>query len=129
MKKKKGSRIPQRNPKESIINKARKGIYNQNPLLATSHQVACKNCGCTQKITYLDHLKSGHFELGKTEAVDVAYAAPTITGLSRTREMITPVIIRIRCQKCDAEIPCSPVSLEYLLFTAEKQRKMEDMYV
>lgn len=129
MKKQSGSRIRQHVSKEAIIDKARKGVYDRNPLLATSHQVVCKNCGCTQKITYLDQLKNGSFELGKTEAVEVAYAAPTITGLSRSREMITPVIIKIRCQKCDGEISCSPLSLEYLLFTAKKQQKLEHMYV
>jgi len=107
MKKKPRSRIRPRVSKKVITTKARKGIYDRN----------------------LDHLKNGRFELGKTEAVEVAHAAPTITGLSRAREVITPIIVRVRCLKCDGEISCSPVSLEYLLFTAERQQKMEHMYV
>ena len=129
MTKKHRSTIRPRASKEVITTKARKGIYDRNPLLATPHQVVCTNCGCVQKITYLDHLRNGRFELGKTEAVEVAHAAPTVTGLSRAREMITPVIIRVRCLKCDGEISCSPVSLEYLLFTAEKQQRTDQMYV
>jgi len=129
MKKKPRSRIRPRVSKKVITTKARKGIYDRNPLLATPHHVVCANCGCMQKVTYLDHLKNGRFELGKTEAVEVAHAAPTITGLSRAREVITPIIVRVRCLKCDGEISCSPVSLEYLLFTAERQQKMEHMYV
>ncbi len=129
MKKNPRSGIRPRVSKEVITTKARKGIYDRNPLLATPHQVVCTNCGCTQKVTYLGHLKNGRFELGKTEAVEVAHAAPTITGLSRAREMITPIIMRVKCLKCDAEISCSPVSLEYLLFTAERQQKTEHMYV
>ena len=82
-----------------------------------------------QKITYLDHLKSGSFELGKTRAVEVTVAAPTISGLSRTIEKVTPIIIRVKCKRCENEISGSPISLEYLLFTAGKQQKSEYMYV
>ncbi len=61
--------------------------------------------------------------------VEVSYAAPTIFGLSHTMERITPIIMTIRCERCGTEISCSPVSLEYLLFTAMKQQKMKSMYV
>lgn len=116
-------------PKKAIIDMARKGVFNRNPMLAASHELACKACGCTQKITYLDRLKSGRFELGKTRVVEVAVAAPTISGLLSTRERITPIIIRVRCERCEAEISCTPVSVEYLLFTARKPQKLEYMYV
>ncbi len=129
MKEKRISKVRKRASKRVIMNSARKGIYDGNPLLATPHQVTCKDCGSAQKVTYLDHLKKGRFELGKTEAVEVSYAAPTITGLGHASERITPVIVRVRCQKCGAETSCSPISLEYLFFTAEKQREMEHMYV
>lgn len=129
MKKKLDPSVFQRDPKEKVMNMARKGIFDRNPLLATPHTLMCKACGCKQKIIYLDRLKSGAFDLGKPELVEVAYAAPTITGLSRERERITPIIIKIRCKRCETEISCSPVSLEYLLFTAGKEQKMEHMYV
>lgn len=124
-----GPRISRRDFKAEVINKARKGIFNRNPLLVASHKLVCKACGCTQKITYLNHLKSGSFELGKTRAVEVAVAAPTILGLSLRTERITPIIIRVKCERCQTEISCSPISLEYLLFTARKQQKLEYMYV
>ena len=129
MKRKLSPGIFQRNPKEEIINRARTGLFDRNPLLATSHQVVCKACEFTQKITYLDYLKSGKFELGKTQMIEVSYAAPTIFGLSHAVEKITPIIMTVRCERCGTEISCSPVSLEYLLFTATKQQKLKNMYV
>jgi len=129
MKKKSGPSILRRNPKDEIVSKARKGKFDRNPLLATPHELTCKACGCKRKITYLDHLKSGRFQLGKTQMVEVSYAAPTILGLSHTTERITPIIMMVKCERCRTEISCSPVSLEYLLFTATKQEKMKNIYV
>lgn len=74
-------RFPGRFSKEAIVDMARKGVFDRNPMLAASHELACKACGCTQKITYLERLKSGRFELRKTTVVEVAVAAPTILGL------------------------------------------------
>ena len=127
--KRKPSPIFRRDPKEEIINRARKGLFDRNPLLATPHQVVCKACEFTQKITYLDYLKTGRFELGETRMIEVSYAAPTIFGLSHTMEKITPITMTVRCERCETEIPCSPVSLEYLLFTTTKQQKLKNMYV
>jgi len=124
-----GRRVSRRYYKVEVINKAKKGVFNGNPLLVASHWLLCKACGCVQKVIYLNYLKSGSFELGKTRAVEVAVAAPTILGLSLTRETITPIIIRVKCKRCQTEIMCSPVSLEYLLFIARKQQKLEYMYV
>jgi len=129
MKRKSGPSILRRNPKDEVVNRARKGVFDRNPLLATPHELVCKACGCKRKITYLDHLKSGRFELGETRMVEVSYAAPTILGLSHAMERITPITMTVRCERCGTEISCSPVSLEYLLFTATKQEKMKDMYV
>lgn len=129
MKRKSGPSILRRNPKDEIINRARKGVFDRNPLLAAPHELVCKACGCKRKITYLDHLKSGRFELEETRMVEVSYAAPTILGLRHTMERITPLIMKVRCERCETEISCSPVSLEYLLFTTAKEQKMENMYV
>ena len=98
-------------------------------MLTIPHGLVCKACGCTQKITCLDRLKSGRFELGKTRVVEVAVAAPTISGLLSTTERITPIIMRVRCERCKAKNLYSPVSLEYLLFVARKPQKLEHMYV
>jgi hypothetical protein len=115
--------------KREIVDKARKGFFDGNPLLATPHRLVCKACGCTREITYLSYLKSGRFKLGKTRVVEVAYAAPTITGLGRTTERATPIMIRVKCRRCGSEMSCSPVSLEYLLFTVAREQKLEQMYV
>jgi len=61
--------------------------------------------------------------------VEVSYAAPTMSGLGHAVERITPLIMKVRCERCGTEISCSPISLEYLLFTATKQEKMRNMYV
>jgi len=129
MKRKFGPSILRRSPKDEIINIARKGVFDRNPLLAAPHELICKACGCKRKITFLDHLKSGRFELGETQMVEVSHAAPTILGLSHDMERITPLIMTVRCERCGTEMSCSPVSLEYLLFTATKQEKMKNMYV
>jgi hypothetical protein len=115
--------------KKEVVDKARKGFFNGNPLLATPHRLVCKACGCTRKVTYLSYLKSGRFRLGETRMMEVVYAVPTLTGLGRTTERVTPIVIRVKCRKCGSEVSCSPVSLEYLLFTAAKEQKLEQMYV
>ncbi len=123
------SKILLRRSKSEIVDKARKGVFDGNPLLATPHRLVCKACGCIRKIIYLSYLKAGQFKLGKTRMMEVIYAAPTLTGLGGTMERATPIIIRVKCRKCKTEISCSPVSLEYLLFTAAKEQKLEQMYV
>jgi hypothetical protein len=129
MKRKPDPSISRRNPKAEIMNRARRGVFDRNPLLATSHELVCKACGFTQKITYLDYLKSGRFELGETRMIEVSYAAPTIFGLSHAVEKMTPILMRVRCERCGTEISCSPVSVEYLLFTTTRQQKLKSMYV
>lgn len=129
MKRKRSSRRDSRVSKEAIVAQARKGVYDENPLMTAPHEVPCKNCGHAQQVIYLEHLKDGRFELGETQAIEVALAAPTITGLGRATEMITPVILRIRCEKCGAEIVFSPVNLEYLLFAVKRCQQTGHMYV
>ena len=115
-----GSHVSQRNLKVEIVQKVREGVFDRNPLLAIPHTVECKACGCRQKITYLNYLRSGKFELEKTETVEVAYAAPTLEGLNYAAESVTPILIQIKCKKCGTKISCCPASLEYLMFTARK---------
>jgi len=112
--------VSQRNLKVKIVQRAREGIFDRNPLLATPHTVECRTCGCQQKITYLNYLRSGKFKLEKTETVEVAYAAPTLEGLNYTAESVTPLLIQMKCKKCGAKISCCPASFEYLMFTARK---------
>jgi hypothetical protein len=106
--------------KEEIIAEAEKGVFNRNPLLTTPHEVVCKECGYRRNIVFLDYVRSGAFELGKTEMVEVVHAAPTLTGLGQTLEQMTPLILLVKCERCEAEVSFSPLSLEYLLFTAQR---------
>jgi len=115
--------------KAKIIKKAREGAFNRNPLLATSHQAICKACGCAHEIVYLRHLKSGKFEIGNTQMVEVAYTYHAIPELEHATEKVTPIIFKFKCDKCGTEIVCSPISLEYLMYTAAKPPKFELMYV
>lgn len=116
-------------PKEEIIVGAQKGAFDSNPLIATPHYVKCKDCGFEEKITYLHYLKTGRFKLGESQTIEVPYAAPNTLGLSFTAEKMTPIEITTRCSKCGNKISCTPVSVEYLLFTATKEHKMKGMYV
>jgi len=130
------SRSQRRNPHISkrkleveIMQKSREGVFDRNPLISTPHAVECETCGSLQKITYLEYLKTGRFELGETKTIEVAYAAPTLLGLNYTPESTTPLLIQIECKKCRAKILCCPSSLEYLLFTARKQVKSDQFYM
>ena len=106
--------------KEEIRAEAERGVYNQNPLLATPHGVVCKTCGHRYSVIFLAYLKSGAFELEQTRMVEVVHAAPTITGLGQTMEQMTPITFKITCESCGAETSYSPLSLEYLVFTTRR---------
>jgi hypothetical protein len=106
--------------KEEIIAEAEKGVFNRNPLLTTPHEVVCKECKYRRNIVFLDYVRSGAFELGKTETIEVVHAVPTFTGLGQTLERMTPLIILVKCERCGGETPYSPLNLEYLLFTTQR---------
>jgi len=122
-------RISQQVLKAKIIKKAREGAFDRNPLLATLHRAACKTCGHTHEMIYLRHLKSGKFEIGNTQMVEVVYTYHAIPELEHTTEKVTPILIKFKCDKCEAETVCSPISLEYLMYTVAKPPKLELMYV
>lgn len=116
------SRQPVRLPsREEIRRKAEEGIFDHNALLALPHKVICRDCGYDNNVTFLEYLKSGKFELGETETVEVTYAAPTSTGLGRTIERSTPLVFRIECERCGTATQHTPVSLEYLLFAVTRK--------
>jgi len=123
------SNTSQRDLKDKIVDRVREGVFDRNPLLATPHTVECKSCGCPQEITYLRFLRAGKFELGKTRMIEVAYDDLAFLGLSYTTESVTPILIKIKCEKCGTEISCCPTSLEYLMFTARRQVESEQIYV
>jgi len=122
-------RISQQMLKAKIMKKAREGAFDRNPLLATLHQAICKTCGCAYEMVFLRHLKSGKFEIGDTQMVEVVYTYLAIPALEQATEKVTPIIIKFKCGKCGAETACSPISLEYLMYTMAKPPKLELMYV
>ena len=122
-------RVSQQVLKAKIMEKAREGAFDRNPLLATSHQTICKACRCAHEMVYLRHLKSGKFEIGDTQMVEVVYTSLAIPELEHVTENVTPIMFKFKCGKCGTETVCSPVSLEYLMYTATKPPKFEFMYV
>lgn len=115
--------------KTKIMKKAREGAFDYNPLLATLHQASCKACGYPYKMVYLHYLKSGKFEIGETQMVEMTYTYLATPELEHITEKVTPIIIKFECDKCGIETVCSPISLEYLMYTATKPPKLESMYV
>jgi len=122
-------RISQRALKAKIMKKAREGAFDRIPLLAALHQATCKACGCANETVYLCHLKSGKFEVGDTQMVEMIYTSLAMPELEHTIEKVTPIIIKLKCGRCGTETVCSPISLEYLMYTATKPPKPESMYV
>jgi hypothetical protein len=122
-------RISQQALKAKIMKKAREGAFDRIPLLATLHQAICKTCGCANETVYLRYLKSGAFEIGDTQMVEMVFTSLAIPELEHTTEKVTPIIIKFKCGKCGTETVCSPISLEYLMYTATKPPKPESMYV
>jgi len=120
-------RISQQKLKIEIMKKARRGIFDSNPLLAALHHITCKACGHVYEMVYLRHLKSGKFEIGETQMVEMIYTQFTIP--EHATEKVTPIIFKFKCDKCRTETICSPISLEYLMYTAKKPPKLEIMYV
>ncbi len=114
------SRSPRLPTKAEVMAEAQRGAFNRNPLLTTPHEVTCTHCRDRRTVVFLDYVRSGAFDVGKTETVDVALAAPTLTGLEHTMEQMTPLIIRIRCERCGSETAYSPLTVEYLLFTLQR---------
>ncbi len=120
------SKKDHKNGKQRIVDEAKRDAFDRNPLLNTSHQAFCKNCGNRMSLIYLDYLKAGRFKLGEAKIVEVlqSYAS----GFSYEKEQATPIIIEIKCAQCESKIEVKPVSLEYLLFTIGKSRS-EHIYV
>jgi len=111
--------------KKEIREEAERGVFDRNPLLVAPHEVVCNDCRHRNRVVFLEYLRSGRFEVGETEMIEVTYAAPTLTGLGHTLERTTPLVIRIECERCGTITSCSPVSLEYLLFTTTRKEIVE----
>jgi len=115
-----GSRPLRLPTKADVMAEARRGAFNRNPLLTTPHEVTCTHCRDRRTVIFLDYVRAGAFDLGKTETVDVVHAAPTLTGLEHTVEQMTPLIIHIQCERCGSKTSYSPLTVEYLRFTLQR---------
>lgn len=118
-------RLPTR---EQIREQAAEGVFDRNPLLAIPHEVTCAGCGHRNTVVFLEYLKSGRFDVGKTRMLEVTYAAPSLTGLGRTTERSTPLVFKIECERCGTLTDYSPLSLEYLLF-ATQSKETSGIYI
>lgn len=113
--------------KESIIDTARKGAFDHNPLLSTAHIITCKQCKHRQSIIYLDYLKSGEFELEKAEQIEVLHTSGPIGFLEM--EKVTPIVFSLLCKECGRRIEVRPVSFEYLQVVIDRPQASGAMYV
>lgn len=125
---KKTQHTPESSSQEEVREKAQKGAFDRNPLLATTHEVICSDCKYRNRVIFLGYLKRGEFEVGETKMIEVTFASPTATGLGRALERATPIIIHIKCKKCGSIFSYSPMSLEYLLFT-ETRNESSGIYI
>ena len=113
--------------KEFIMVTARKGTFNKNPLLSTTHTITCQQCQHSQSIVYLDSLKSGAFEVGKAEEIEVLDSSKPIE--SPEMEKVTPISINLVCKKCGYCMEVRPVSVEYLQVVITRPPASGAMYV
>ncbi|MHC4535579.1 MAG: hypothetical protein ACYS6K_16640 [Planctomycetota bacterium] len=113
--------------KAIIIERARKGALDYNPLLSTAHVLTCHQCKHRQSIVYLDCLKSGEFALGKTEQIEVLDSSGPIGFLEM--EKVTPIVISLICEACGCRIEVRPVSVEYLQVIIDRPQASRAMYV
>ncbi len=112
--------------KETILDKAREGVFDHNPLLSTIHSVTCEKCGRRLNIVYLDYLKSGEFEVGRAEQVEVLTTQGPV-GWS-DMERVRPIIISLTCEGCNCLIEARPVSIEYLMVIIDRPKTSGTMY-
>jgi len=112
--------------KELIINKAREGVFDHNPLLSTSHLITCQKCKHQRSIVYLNYLKTGEFEIGTTTQIDVLSTQGIFSFLEK--ELFTPLVIGLTCDQCSSSIEIKPVSAEYLQVLIDRPTATGAMY-
>jgi len=117
---------PSRQMKAIIIAQARKGVFDRNPLLNTTHLHTCPHCQHRQRILYLNFLNSGDFEIGKTAQIEVLDSSGPMRLWEQER--MTPLIISYRCDECGSHIEVQPVSVEYLQLIIDKPLASNAIY-
>jgi hypothetical protein len=71
-------------------------------------------------------LKTGEFDFGKTEQIEVLNTQGMISFLER--ENFTPIVINLRCDKCSYSITVGKISVEYLKVLIDRPKASGDMY-
>ena len=112
--------------KEIIMDKARQGEFDHNPLLGTLHTVTCPHCQQTRDIIYLDYLKRGAFEVGETEYIETLDTSGPFGIMER--QQVSPIIINLQCMACDSPIEVRPVNVEYLSILLSRSRPSRALY-
>jgi len=112
--------------KEMILENARKGAFDNSPLLSTAHSVTCPNCKYRRSIVLLEYLKTGEFEVGKTEQIEALN--PLGTMLLAEKETFTPIIVRPVCKDCSSSYEVRIVSAEYLKEILARPQVYKSMY-
>jgi hypothetical protein len=113
--------------RQIIIDTARNGGFNHNPLLSTAHFVTCQRCKKRQRVVYLDYLKSGAFDFGKAEQIEVLTPQGAIGFVEI--ETVTPIVISFSCDECGCLIEVKPISAEYLKVIINKPKSSGTMFV
>lgn len=98
---------------EEVLSEVRKGSLDENPRLCK--RIVCSRCGKTGK-RLIDFLKEGHFEVGKSERINVIQPGQYAL-FNYEEETATAVSIRTVCQKCGhEEVVSDPIlTVEYLI--------------
>ena len=116
--------------KETIIENAQKGTFDSSPLLNTVHYVACPNCKCRQSVVLLEYLRTGKFEIGKAEQMEVLNTVGVMLFVER--ETFTPIIVSQMCKECGSlneiisakESECLdlfPIDFHFLFINTDKK--------
>jgi hypothetical protein len=112
--------------KATIIEEARRGAFDHNPLLSTVHTITCPHCQQPHNIVYLTYLKQGVFEVGKTQHVETLDTSGPIGIMEK--QQVSPIIISLQCADCDVEMEVRPVSVEYLSVLLNRPRPSRALY-
>ena len=112
--------------KEIIMENARKGAFDNSPLLSTAHPVTCPNCKYRQSIVLLEYLKTGEFEIGKAEQMEVLITEGIIDFLEK--ETWTPIVVRPVCKGCGSTLEVKMVNIEYLRAIIDRPKASKTMY-
>jgi hypothetical protein len=112
--------------KLAVMENARNGLFDHNPLLSTAHTITCERCQHSQSVVYLDYFKRGAFEVGTVERIEVLDTSGPF-GILETQQL-TPIIISVPCTTCGSWMDIRPVSLEYLSILLNRPRPSRAMY-